>query len=232
MRQRPVPPSSPQRRPLRSSFVLAGIGLVALGTTLGFAKGPSRLDLGAQEQRLLPVPTAFAARVPPAPPRATLPRRAKPQPAKRESRPVHISIPAIGVSAPLIPLGVNPDHTVQVPTSFSQAGWFRFGPRPGEVGAALIVGHVDSKAGPGVFFHLAALRHGDRILIQLANRRSLRFVVTSSVDAPKHNFPADLVFAHTRRPTLRLVTCGGRFDATTGHYVDNHIVFAWLVGPQ
>jgi hypothetical protein len=230
---RPVPQTS-TRRSLRSVLAVTGIGLAALGTTLAFAAAPRTLDTNAQRQRLLPRPEATTAAVlrPMAMDERRMRVRRRPPTRsaapRRVTRPVHISIPAIGVSAPVIPLGLNRDSTVQVPASFAETGWFRLGPKPGEVGAALLVGHVDSKAGPGVFFRLAALERGDRIVIRLADHRMLRFIVTSSRDVAKTHFPAALVFAHTRRPTLRLVTCGGRFDASTGHYVDNHIVFAWL----
>jgi sortase (surface protein transpeptidase) len=145
-------------------------------------------------------------------------------------RPARIVIPAIGVSAPIIPLALNADGTMQVPQSFSVAGWFRPGPEPGEPGPAIVVGHVDSRSGPGVFYRLRALGRGDRIKIVLVDRRTLQFVVTGSREASKRNFPTKVVYRRTSGPTLRLITCGGRFDSSTGHYVDNHIVFARLVG--
>jgi len=193
----------------------------------GGRKRPSQL------QRVLPVPHVFS--LPTS--KASTEFRSKPSKSPRQRnlnrqmpRPVRVSIPAIGVSAPIIPLGLNPDRTMQTPKSYSVAGWFRPGPEPGEVGAAIVVGHVDSHNGPGVFYRLRALRRGDRIGITLVTGRKLQFIVTSSRDVSKQHFPAALVYRHTRRSTLRLVTCGGRFDASTGHYVNNHIVFAWLLG--
>lgn len=144
--------------------------------------------------------------------------------------PVRLVVPAIGVSAPIIPLGRNRDGTAEVPRSFSQAGWFRPGPEPGERGSAVILGHVDSRSGPGVFYHLRALRRGDRIRIVLRSRRSLQFVVTGATRVPKDRFPTNLVYARTPLPTLRLITCGGRFNSATRHYVDNYLVFARLAG--
>jgi LPXTG-site transpeptidase (sortase) family protein len=144
--------------------------------------------------------------------------------------PTRIVIPAIGVSSPMIRLGLNPDGTAEVPKSYSVAGWFAPGPEPGEQGAAVVFGHVDSRRGPGVFYRLPALRRGDQIRIMLKTRKTLRFVVTGTMDVRKKQFPTNLVYAQTPEPTLRLVTCGGRFDRTTGHYVDNHIVFARLLG--
>jgi sortase (surface protein transpeptidase) len=216
-------------------MALAGIGLIALSSALYAAQpGTRQLDAQAQDVRVLPLPVAVrlakevgvkahkapAAKQPRSP--RTLPVQMPP--------PVRVIIPAIGVSARVIPLGLNADKTMQVPETFSEAGWFRPGPEPGEPGAAVVVGHVDSRRGPGVFFRLRALRRGDHIKIVLANRQALRFVVTSSRQVSKRQFPVGLVYRRTHRRTLRLVTCGGQFDASTGHYLSNTIVFAWLHG--
>ena len=151
---------------------------------------------------------------------------------KQMPAPTRLAIPAIGLSAPVIPLRLNDDGTTQTPDNVTDTGWFAPGPEPGEKGSALIIGHVDSYRGPGVFYHLRALRRGDRITVVSGDRRRIRFIVTGSRQAPKNRFPTELVFARTKRPTLRLITCGGSFDRSTGHYVDNFIVFAHLVGPQ
>jgi sortase family protein len=144
-------------------------------------------------------------------------------------RPVRLVIPAIGVSAPMIPLGLRKDGSAETPDSVTDTGWFAPGPEPGERGAAVVIGHVDSHRGPGVFFHLRALRRGDRITVVARGRRRLRFVVTGARQTAKASFPTGVVFGRTNWPALRLVTCGGRFDRSTGHYVDNYIVFARLV---
>lgn len=238
MRQRPVPPRSRTHRRLREAVLaVGGIGLVAIAFLFRLdGGGPPKLDERAQLQRLLPAPVAPAPRDPKRRYAAAAAEETKPPPPKpraiQEPRPVHLEIPAIGVSAHVVPLGLNSDQTMQVPTSFSEAGWFRPGPEPGEIGAAVIVGHVDSVSGPGIFYRLPALTRGDRIRLRLSDGRMLRFVVTSSRNASKRRFPTKLVFRHTKRPTLRLITCGGAFDTSTGHYVDNHIVFAWLLGRQ
>ena len=142
--------------------------------------------------------------------------------------PVRISIPAIDVSAPIIPLGLNPDRTLEVPQDFADTGWFTEGPEPGETGAAVIVGHLDSQAGPGVFYRLSTLRPGDRIAVTLENGSTVRYVARSSKTVRKREFPTKLVYAQTKKPTLRLVTCAGEFDEATGQHPDNYIVFATL----
>ena len=139
-----------------------------------------------------------------------------------------ISIPAIDVRAPVIPLGLNSDGTLEVPTSITDTGWFRGGPEPGEPGASILVGHVDSTAGPGVFYHLRALHRGDEIEIRLADGSTVRFTVRSFFSTPKTEFPTDRVYRHGGAPTLDLITCDGAFDQAAGHYLDNYVVVAKL----
>jgi sortase (surface protein transpeptidase) len=142
--------------------------------------------------------------------------------------PVRISIPRIDVTSSLDRLGRAADGTVQVPTKWEVAGWYALGPRPGEAGSAVILGHVDSKSGPAVFFRLRELRSGDVIEVARADRSTVRFVVQRTAQYSKRRFPTDEVYYPTLQPELRLVTCGGSFDDTTGHYRSNIIVFATL----
>lgn len=205
---------------------LAALTLVAFTLALGSFAVAGALALGAQSrpsqtQRSLPLPDAQAI--------AGASAETKAVSGRQMPRPVRIIIPAIGVSAPVIPLHLNRNRTLQVPKSFSQTGWFVGGPEPGENGAAVIVGHVDSKSGPAVFYRLRALRRGDLIKVVLKNRHTVRFVVRSGREVPKKRFPTKLVYGKTKGPSLRLITCDGRFDRSTGHYVDNHIVFAAAV---
>jgi sortase (surface protein transpeptidase) len=140
--------------------------------------------------------------------------------------PVRIDIPRIGVSSSLIRLGRAADGTVEVPMPFGVAGWYAPGTRPGDPGSAVIFGHVDSKRGPAVFFRLRELRRGDQIRVKRADGSSLRFVVERTEQYPKAQFPTDDVYYPTLTSGLRLVTCGGVFDDSWGHYLSNIIVFA------
>jgi sortase (surface protein transpeptidase) len=140
--------------------------------------------------------------------------------------PVRIDIPGIGVSSSLIRLGRAPDGTVEVPEPFGVAGWYAPGTRPGDPGSAVILGHVDSKRGPAVFFRLRELRRGDQVRVKRADGSWLRFVVERTEQFDKQRFPTDDVYYPTLTPGLRLVTCGGLFDASSGHYRSNIIVFA------
>jgi sortase (surface protein transpeptidase) len=141
---------------------------------------------------------------------------------------VRIDIPVIEVSSPLDRLGRARDRTVQVPSRWERAGWYAPGTRPGDPGSAVILGHVDSKRGPAVFYRLRELRRGDLVEVAGADGTSVRFAVDRVEQFDKRRFPTDEVYYPTLTPELRLVTCGGEFDATAGHYRSNIIVFATL----
>jgi sortase (surface protein transpeptidase) len=145
------------------------------------------------------------------------------------SAPVRLEIPAIGVSSPLIRLGLNPDGTMQVPGDFQVAGWFTGGPQPGQLGPAVIAGHVDSRTGPAVFYRLRDLHPGDQIRVVRADHRVVRFRVESLASFPKQALPDDAVFAATTTPALRLITCAGSFDWSKHSYRDNLVVSATRV---
>jgi hypothetical protein len=149
--------------------------------------------------------------------------------ARRTSRPpVRIEIPAIGVAAAVIRLGLNRDGSMQVPADFGVTGWFTGGPAPGETGPAVIAGHIDSRTGPAVFYRLRELRAGDRIDVAHADGSSVHFAVDSVVQYPKQAFPTEAVFGPAPEPLLRLITCGGTFDRSRRSYRDNVVVTARL----
>jgi hypothetical protein len=142
-----------------------------------------------------------------------------------EGRPVSLAIAAAGVDARVVPVGLRADRTMEVPAA-DLAGWYEPGPRPGEAGPAVIVGHVDSRRGPAVFFRLGELRRGDRIVVGLQGGGARSFLVERVERRPKTALPTRRIWIRTRRPVLRLITCGGGFDRSTGHYRDNVIVYA------
>jgi sortase family protein len=144
------------------------------------------------------------------------------------SVPVRIRIEAIGASAPVDPLGLNADGTLQVPTDFNRAGYYTGRPTPGATGPAIIVAHVDSKAGPAVFYNLRNLKPGDEVAVTRADQSEVVFVVDRLEQHPKNAFPTEEVYGPTPDATLRLITCGGSFDRSARHYRDNLIAFAHL----
>ncbi|HET6747958.1 MAG TPA: class F sortase [Actinomycetes bacterium] len=148
--------------------------------------------------------------------------------ARGAAPPVRIRIPAIGVSAAVVRLGLNRDGTLQVPADFGVTGWFTGGPAPGETGPAVIAGHIDSRRGPAVFYRLHALRPGDRVAVERADGTTVQFAVEGSAQYPKRAFPTEAVFGPSPDPLLRLITCGGAFDRSTRHYRDNVVVTARL----
>ena len=145
-------------------------------------------------------------------------------------RPVRIEIAAIGVAAPVDPAGTNGDGTLQVPTDFARTSYYTGRPVPGDAGPAVIVGHVDGRRGPAVFYRLRELRPGAEVRVHRADGSVVTFVVERSKQVPKKAFPTDEVYGPTPNPTLRLITCGGSFDRRSGHYRDNTIVFLRLKG--
>jgi sortase (surface protein transpeptidase) len=156
------------------------------------------------------------------------PRRAA---ALGRATPVHLDIPRIGVHTALIPLGLDPDGTVAVPPleSDAPAGWYRHLASPGEIGSAVILGHVDSaRYGPAVFFRLGALRPGDTASVRRDDGSIAVFEVVAVVEQPKTAFPAAAVYGPVDYPALRLITCGGDFDRARGGYRSNTIVYAVL----
>ena len=146
--------------------------------------------------------------------------------------PVRLEIPAIGVDTALQRLGRDRHGSVEVPSGrhqWDEAGWYEGGTRPGDPGSAVILGHVDSKLdGPAVFYRLRELRRGDQIKVVRADGSTVRFSVDRTEQYPKSRFPTDDVYYPTLSTELRLVTCGGEFDTSIGHYKSNVIVFATL----
>jgi sortase (surface protein transpeptidase) len=142
---------------------------------------------------------------------------------------VRLTIPALNINTYVGTLGLQPDHQVEVPTSTHVVDWYKDGATPGQIGSAVILGHVDSYVGPGTFFDLKTLKSGDKITVQLANGEITRFVVIRVVQYAKTTFPDHLVYGSHKSRLLNLVTCGGTFDHATGHYESNVVVFTRLV---
>lgn len=142
--------------------------------------------------------------------------------------PVGIRIPTISVDADMIALGLRDDGSIEVPTDFSQTGWWADGPEPGEPGPAVVLGHVDSRSGPAVFFSLSDLAPNDEVIVERADGSSVAYKVDRIEQHPKDQFPTDSVYGDTPDAQLRLVTCGGEFDRSERSYQDNIVVFASL----
>ena len=204
----------PLRRPAAIAFA-AGL-VVIVGGTAGL------LLTHHSTPALRPVAAGVAALPAPTGPIVAPPQSA----AAQVARPVSLTIPLIGVKTNLITLGLATGGAMQVPSTSTVAGWFTGSPRPGAVGSSIIVGHVDSKSGPGIFFRLPELNKGDDVYIKRSDGTTAEFRVTEVQEYPKDHFPTDRVYGPTPDSELRLITCGGTFDSVTGHYLSNIIVYA------
>jgi sortase family protein len=214
-------------RGLRPEALLARaaivVGALAGGAALALALGgsedrvavPKRVDVPVAQLQLDPV-----AREPRRPRAEHRDRR------RRVGRPVRIAVPSAGISARVVPVGLTRDRALQVPSDAHVTGWWKGGPRPGQPGPAVIVGHVDTVSGPAVFYPLRVVRRGDLVVVRRADGGATRFTVQRVVRYRKARFPTAAVYGLTRSPTLRLITCSGSFDRSTGHYLDNTVVYA------
>lgn len=202
-----------------------------------FSTGVLYGELGGGRVPAVAAPAPAAATTPTATPTATVtvpapvntPAVRRRVDAGRGGPPVQITVPDLGIDQRLIGLRVTSDARLQVPESYADVGWWSDGPTPGDAGAALMVGHVDSTDGPAVFYHLSTLEQGAVIAVRRADGRTVRFAVTDVKSFSKDDFPDELVYRTAGEPSLHLVTCGGSFDAESGHYRDNVVVFADLI---
>jgi hypothetical protein len=212
-----LPPATP--RSLRGR--LAGVAGVLL-----IMGGVAAVGVAVSAQQHAPQPAPAAA--------GTTGLRAR-GPWLRRSLPVSVAIPAIGVHSQLLHLGVNADGTIRVPslvTSSGEAAWYKYSATPGQIGASVIEGHLDSDQGPAVFFRLGALRPGDRVDVRLADGVTAVFRVTGVRQYLKSKFPDTSIYGATAYAALRLITCGGPFDDATGHYRSSTVVFASLASSR
>jgi sortase (surface protein transpeptidase) len=148
---------------------------------------------------------------------------------RAHSTPAALEIPAIGVNTGrLVDLGLTKTGAMDVPDDAVTAGWFALSPVPGEPGPAVLAAHVDYKKVPGVFARLHELKVGDTAVVRRADGTPVRFVAYRVERFAKSAFPTQDVYGNTAGPELRLITCGGSFDQSSGHYRDNVVVFARL----
>jgi sortase (surface protein transpeptidase) len=143
-------------------------------------------------------------------------------------RPERLKIASIGVDTSLEDLTLDANGTLHAPIDYQRAGWYAQGTSPGDVGPAVIAGHVDSKTGPAVFFHLPELRKGAIVEVTRGGAQ-VKFRVLAVKKYPKAEFPTDEVYGPTPNAQLRLITCGGAFDHSRKSYVDNVVVYAVAV---
>jgi hypothetical protein len=142
-----------------------------------------------------------------------------------EGPPTWLRIAKIGVDSALVPLHLDSGGSLEVPKDYRTPGWYAEGTAPGDIGPAVIAGHVDSVAAPAVFYRLGDLRPDDAVQVQ-RDGRWVKFRVVSTGRYPKGHFPTAEVYGPTPDAQLRLITCGGSFDRARNSYRDNVVVFA------
>lgn len=199
----------------------ATIAAAVVGMTIGVGIVTTFGDADVVEP--VTVPVSLETRAPSEATRSRAPSEAAS--AAQRSTPVRVRIPAIGVDARLVSLGLNDDQSMEVP-NFGLAGWYEPGPLPGTPGPAVIAAHVDSVDGPDVFFGLKDLAAGDTVVVELADGSETGFVVTRSEQQRKDDLPVERIWNDTDDVELRLITCGGAFDPEERSYTSNVIVFA------
>ncbi len=177
---------------------------------------------------VLPTGAVAAAATPAPAPVATVTRASGPS--MPRSVPVRVRIPAIKVDARLTKVRADAHGVLQTPplSRPEVAGWYADGVSPGEIGPAILVGHVDSDSRAAVFYRLRSLRHHDRIFVDREDGSTAVFRVEWTMQVPKKQFPDRKVYGPVNYAALRLITCGGVFDDSTHHYKDNIVVFARL----
>lgn len=202
------------------------VAAVGVGALLVF----NSLDTSADSKP--PAPPAAAA--PLAPNVAVPTAEPKTSAAMPRSAPTRIRIPQIGVDAPFTPLALGPTGQLNAPPpdNSNLAGWYKDGATPGEDGAAIVAGHVDTKTGPAVFLELDSLKKGNKINITRADKTVATFTVDSVETFSKAQFPSDRVYNDTANPQLRVITCGGAYDKAAKDYTDNVVVFAHLTSSK
>ncbi|MFG2193447.1 class F sortase [Streptomyces sp. NPDC048639] len=201
-------------------------GLIILALLIGVAL----IRNGAAQESGPPQPTSESAadsRTAASPaPATSAPQKPPPEPLGA-SVPSRVVIPAIRINAPLTQVGLDPEGWVASPpaTEKNLAGWYKDAVSPGEKGTAVIVGHVDNKTGPVVFYNLGALRKGHKVEVVRQDGRTAVFEIYGIEVFDKQKFPAERVYGDTGKPELRVITCGGGFSKAKG-YTGNVVVFA------
>ncbi|MDF5751585.1 class F sortase [Spongiactinospora sp. TRM90649] len=156
----------------------------------------------------------------------------QPAPPMQPSTPLRLVVKKLGIDAPIKSLGLAKDGTIQVPPGNDPnlVGWFRHGPTAGEAGPSIMLGHKDTATRSAVFSRLAELRYGDQIEVRRQDGTVAVFTVGGVEQADKRTFPTERVYGDRTNAQLHLITCGGTYNRSTGHYTDNVIVYATLTG--
>lgn len=146
------------------------------------------------------------------------------------SEPTRVRVPSVQIDYEVKQVGRQADGTMEVPPLFEEiTGWYKYSPTPGEIGPAIIVGHVDTYKGPSVFWKLREIQPGAIIEVSRADGTVAKFKAEALKQFQQDNFPTQEVYGNITNAGLRLITCGGVFNKETGHYTENTVVFASII---
>ncbi len=146
------------------------------------------------------------------------------------STPTRILIPQVGIDGNVIDVGRGVTGNMAVPVKFTDVGWYRYGPVPGQKGNAVIAGHVDNGHGkPGTFYRLSDVNVGDAIYIENTNGEKIKFVVkeirlVDYFNPSKEDMKA--IFGPSDKERLNLITCEGTWIPEKKTYSNRLVVFA------
>lgn len=146
------------------------------------------------------------------------------------ARPQALTIDAIGLSAPTVPVGINPDGSAEVPRDIATVGWYAPLGTPRDEGSTVLVGHVNGDGRPGAFHRLGDMQPGDQVVLDLDGAGPVTYEVATVDRYPKDRAPLADLYTPTGPPRLVLITCGGEFNQLVGHYRDNVVVTAFPAG--
>lgn len=228
-------------RRLPSLLIATGLFLLIGGGVLLFRGPATSGDLAAVEQALRTEPSGPTPAQSPEVTTTTVPDQ---QPADRASessptepeplpQPVGLRIESLEVDAPVVPYGVDSSGQMDVPDNVTEVAWYRFGPKPGESGSAVLAAHVDlADSGPGVFFALNTLEEGDQITVVYEDESESEFRVVARGVYEKNELPLDVIFSREGPAVLTLITCGGDFNRSISRYDSNVVVYAVPLGDE
>jgi sortase (surface protein transpeptidase) len=146
-----------------------------------------------------------------------------------KSIPVRLRVPSISLDTEFVePLGLLAGGEVAVPDSFTDVGWYKHGPTPGEIGPSVILGHVDSVKGPAVFYSLGQISIGDEIFVDREDGTTVRFIAEKLERYKQSEFPTEQVYGNIPYAGLRLITCTGTYDKQSQRYTHNLVIYAKL----
>lgn len=154
----------------------------------------------------------------------------EPVPESRAGIPVTLAIPTLGVRAAVEEVGQDSDGRMDVPKNIFDTGWYKYGARPGEVGNAVIDGHVNTpRLTPSVFANIDHLKTGDIISVTDNFKKTRTFKVYSVMNLPSQHFPVETVFGSFNSPNLVLITCSGVYQRYRRDYSTRTVVFSRLL---